>query len=402
MYGSNTISNVNMKEACAALQQAFMSGNDAAIKEAFEQFSASVAEIIRQDYLESADDAKVLASRGYRQLTKAEKDFYEKIIETGKGDDFRQAFSTLPAPERAMPQTVIEDVYRYLTEEHPLLSKISFQNVQYLTHWILSDNTVQKAAWGKINAEITQEITSSFEVVDVTLCKLTAYAAVQRDMLDLGPAFLDNYIRTLLKESIAAALEAAIIGGNGKDCPIGLDRDIHKGVSYSTSTGYPKKSAVVLNDFTPAEYGKVLAKLVKTEKGKQRKFNSVVFVCNMTDYLTKVMPSSTVLNANGTYTRDVFPFPTETVVSNELEDGKAILFLPEEYFMGIGSSKEGNIEVSDEAKFLEDLRLMKIKTHAMGRAYDNTVSVVLDINNLEPLYLLTKDVNAVAAASAGV
>lgn len=42
--------------------------------------------------------------------------------------------------------------------------------------------------------------------------------------------YLDNYVRTVLQEALACGLEAAIVSGNGHNCPIGLDRDIHDGV----------------------------------------------------------------------------------------------------------------------------------------------------------------------------
>lgn len=399
MLGGTTLSREKLKDSCAMLQKAFLSGKDDEISQAFEKFGSDVVEMIKQDYMECGNDEKILAARGYRQLTSDEKKFYQAVIQAGKNDDPKQAFANLPKPDQIMPETIIEDVYKDLIEEHPLLSKISFTNVKYLTKWILSDHTVQKAKWGKINSAITQEITSAFRVIEMTLCKLTAYAAVERDMLDLGPVFLDNYVRTILKEAIACALESGIISGNGLDCPIGLDRDIHEGVSFSTSTGYPKKDAVKINSFLPAEYGAVLAKLVKTEKGRMRKFDSVLLICNMEDYLTKVMPSTTALTVNGTYAKNLFPFPTDTCVSNELSTGKAILCLPEEYFMGLGSSKEGNIEYSDEAKFLEDLRLFKIKLYGMGRPFDNTISLVLDISDLEPAYILVKDMASAASAA---
>ena len=50
------------------------------------------------------------------------------------------------------------------------------------------------------------------------------------------------------------------------------------------------------------------------------------------------------MTAAGTYAKDLFPFPTEVVRSNEVKTGQAILCLPEEYFMGIGGNKDGNIE----------------------------------------------------------
>lgn len=379
------------KEAIVALQAAMKSGDETAVKQAWEQFHESVVESVKADYEMAAGDRAALAQRGYRQLTGAETEFYQKMIKAGKAADPRQEFTSLLGTEGAMPETIIEDVFRELTQEHALLSKINFQDVKYLTRWILNDHTKQTAVWGPINGEITKKLESSFREVSLTLYKLTAYTVIPKDMLDLGPAFLDNYIRTILKESIAISLEKAIVDGNGLNCPIGLDRNIGKSTSMNPSSGYEKKTAVKLKSFEPKEYGNVISQLVETENGGMRNFTSVTLICNMKDYLQKIMPATTVLNAAGAYTKDIFPFPTEVVISNEVETGEAILCLPEEYFLGLGGNKEGVIEYDDSYKFLEDQRTYKIKLHGTGKAWDNTVAILLDISELDPAYITVRN-----------
>ena len=397
MLGNPTT--IKQKEAVSALQRAMASGNEQEVQQAWQMFHDSVVETVMTDYEMAAGDNRVLAQRGYRQLTGKETEFYQNLIKVGKSADPKQAFTDLLTTEGAMPETILEDVYRELTEQHPLLNRINFQDVKYLTRWIMNDHTTQTAAWGDINAEIVKEITSGFKEISLTLCKLSAFAVIPKDMLDLGPVYLDNYIRTILRESLYCALEKAIISGTGHNEPIGLDRDIHEGVSVSTSTGYPAKEAIKLTSFMPEEYGTVLAQLAVSEKGRMRSFDQVTLICNMVDYLTKVMPATTVLTAAGQYAHNLFPFPTEVIRSVELPTGKAILCLPEEYFMGLGGSKDGTIEYSDEYKFLEDMRTFKIKLHGTGRAYDNTVALVLDISELDPAYItvLNKDASVPAA-----
>lgn len=377
--------NSAVRDAVVAMQSAIESGNKENITAAFEKFGESIASTVQADFESAHGDKEVLLQRGFRVLTATEQKYYEKVIEAGKQKTV-QAMNGLLTPE-VMPTTIIEDVYRELTEEHPLLARINFVSVQYLTRWILNDHTADSAVWGDVNDEITKQITSSFKTVEIKQCKLSAFAIIEKDMLELGPVFLDAYIRAFLKEALAKALEKAIISGNGNKCPIGMDRDIHEGVSVSTSTGYPQKKAVALTSFMPEEYGKVLATLAKTEKGNDRVFDQVTLICNMQDYLSKVMPATTVMSAIGSYTTSVFPFPTEVIRSSEMETGKAILVLPEEYFMGLGTSKDGTLEYSDEFKFLADQRVFKIKLHGMGKAYDNTVAILLDISKLKAAYI---------------
>lgn len=383
------------KEAASAIMEAMKSNDDVKLQQAWEQFHNSVAEQVMADFeeIKASNDAAILAQRGYRQLTSKETKWYERVIEALKSDNPKQAFTSIIGTDNEdalMPTTIIEDVYRDLEDEHPLLKAINFQNVGYLTKWVLNDHTAQSAVWGVITAEITKEITSSFKVIDINQSKLSAYAIIEKGMLDLGPTFLDGYIRRCLAEALACGLEKAIVSGNGVNQPVGLIKDIHEGVSYSTSTGYPDKAKEKITAFTPEEYGALVAKLAVNENGKAKKFGKVWLICNQVDYLTKVMPATTVLNSNGSYVNNLFPVPTEVIISNELDTGNAVLCLLDEYFLGVGGSKTGVIEYSDEAKFIEDQRAFKIKQYAAGRATDNTSALYLDITGLEPAYITVK------------
>ena len=393
----------NEKDSINQLVSAMKSGNEAEIQQAWEGLHDSIANQVKADFedLQESHDSAILAQRGYRQLTSKETKWYQRVIDAMRSADPKQAFTAIIGSdneEDMMPTTIIEDVYKNLKEEHPLLQAINFQYVGYITKWILNDHSAQNAVWGKITDEIVKEITSSFKVVDVDQNKLSAYAIVELGMLDLGPTFLDGYIRAVLSEAIMAGLELAIVAGTGVNEPVGLIKDIHEGVSYSSSTGYPDKAKVAVKSFAPAEYGALVAQMAETEGGKKRKFTEVGLICNMTDYLTKVMPATTVLNANGAYVNNLFPFPTTVYVSNALSDGDAVLFLKDEYFLGMGGSKNGVIEYSDEYKFLEDQRVFKVKQYGAGRAFDNTSALYLNISGLEPAYITVKNKEEVVSA----
>lgn len=389
------------KECVKNLMEAYKSGNSKEMERAWNSFHDSVAEKIKKDYNEMKDtnDANILAQRGVRQLTNEETKFYEKWIEGAKSNNPRQAISDLMA-DGGMPETILEDVYKNLVEEHPLLAKIQFQNVKYLTKWLLNDHSVSKAVWGKITDKITKEIESGFKLIEIVQGKLSAFVLLAKDMLDLGPVFLDSYVREILKEALACGLEYGIVKGTGvKGEPIGLVRDIHEGVEFNTTTGYPEKTAIKVLNFLPASYGELVNKLAKTENGKTRKLSSVQLLVNQSDYLTKIMPATTVLNAQGTYSKDIFPFPTEVIVSNALDDGEALLCLLPEYFLGVGASKNATLVYSDEYKFLDDVRTYLAKIYAAGQATDNTVAIKLDISKLDPAYITVLNKQEVTSTS---
>lgn len=385
---------IKMKSNDVALQMAqAMSGDDMeAQAAAWRSFQDELVESIRDDFsdaLSSADDA-ALASRGYRTLTSNEKAWYERLAQALRDKNVsKQSFIDILTSDDAdelMPDTIIQDVMRELAEQRPLLKKVRFQYVAYTTKWILNDNSTQKGAWGKIDAKITAEIEGSLKVIDITQAKYSAFCFIPLDILEMGPTYLDAFIRATLLEAMAYGIEDAIINGTGVNMPCGLTRNPNG--AFDPESGYPEKEVIKVTSFSPTEYGALCARLAKTEKGKTRTFREVTLICNMVDYLTKVMPATTAQATDGSgYHHDLFPVPTEVIPSTAVKEGQAILCLLTEYTYAVGGSKNGIIEYSDEFKFLDDARTFKVKTHGAGRAYDNTCAIVIDITDLDPNYI---------------
>ena len=377
---------------------AMRSNDPQTVAQAWESFLNLLNEQVMQDVddiKKSTDEQATLRARGYRILTPKEKAFYDKMIKAGKSANPKQEFTSLIQND-GMPETVIEDVYKDLKAEHPLLSRVNYVNVKYLTKWLLNDNPEQLAKWGEITDEIEKEITSGFRIIDIEQSKLSAFLFIHKSLLELGSTFLDNYVRTILKEAIAFGLEEGIINGSGiKGEIVGLNRNIGENVSINSTTGYPLKTAIEVTEFTPEVYGELVAKLVKSEKGYIRTVTMVDLIVNPIDYLTKIMPATTVLTPEGKYVNNVFPFPTNVIQSCRMPQGKAHMVLLDKYFVGVGMTANAAIEYSDHYKFPQDIRTYVAKLYAAGMPEDNNVSIVLDISKLSPVYLtvLAKGLN---------
>ncbi len=390
----------NNQESIKALMEAMNGTDETKIKEAWQGFQNSIADQLRADFedVKDSNDAVVMAQRGFRQLTSKETKFYNAFIQAMRSPNPKQAFATIIGSDEEgelMPETIIEDVYKHLEESHPLLAAVGVQYTGYTTKWVLNDHSRQFAAWGEINSQITQEINSAFRVIEISQNKLSAFVAIELDMLDLGATFLDAYIRRCLTEALAAGLENGIVNGTGINQPIGLIRDIHEGVSVNSSTGYPAKTKVEVTDFSPSTYGGLVAQLAEAESGRMRNIGKIALLVNPVDYYTKIMPATTMLAPSGNYVNNVLPVPTQIIQSTALAEGDAVLFLPDEYKVFAGGRRGGVIEYSDEYKFLEDMRYFKIKQHATGRAFDDTCALYLDISGLEELYIKVDNKNTV-------
>lgn len=375
--------------------------------ETMAQIAQSAARSVREDFaaLEGVTDRAALESRGIRQLTSQETKFYEALTAALRSTgNPKQEFIELIGEGKdddLMPSTIIEDVFKDLEDEHRLLQLIDFTYTGFATKWLKNDHTSQRAVWGKITDAITKEITSDIQVLKLEQNKLSAFCIIPLDILDMGYSFMDAYVRRVLKEALACGLEHGIISGNGIDCPKGLDRDIDP-KSFNGETGAPQKIAIKVTSFAAEDYLPLLSGLAKTAKGRMRKFDKVVMVVNQFDYLSKVAPATTFLTPEGTYAKDIFPFPTEVALSNEIDEGKAVIFVPKAYTFCVGGSRNDVIDFSNEFKFLDDARTFKIISHGDGEADDNTAAIVLDLSGLKPLIPKFEVVSGQAAASEDV
>ncbi len=376
------------------MNKAIQENDQDAFAAAFEELSMNIQENIlaEVDMIRQNADAAILAGRGTRQLTSEEKNYYEKVIAAMKSSNPKQALADLDV---VMPKTTIDAVFEDLTTEHPLLNAINFMNTSGMIEMIMNTDETELATWDTLCAEIVTELTSGFKKVNMSLDKLSAFLPVCKAMLDLGPAWLDRYVRDILQEALYNGLENGIIAGTGKNQPIGMIKQVGEEVQV-TGGVYPDKEAIKVTSLDPVTYGTLLATMAKTPKGKPRKVDGVIMVVNPGDYFTKIMPATTFMTPQGTYINNVLPYPTTVIQSTQMPAGKAVIGMGKRYFMGIGTAKSGKIEYSDEYHFLEDERVYLVKLYGHGEPKDNNAFLVLDISELEPMILKVKTVTDAA------
>ncbi|MCM1334287.1 MAG: phage major capsid protein [Bacteroides sp.] len=375
----------------AKLASSIREQDETKMSEALGELSEMNAEQVKAEAaaLREQTDRAVLSGRGLRALTTKETEFYQKLIADARSADPRMEITGVDA---AFPETIITQVVDDIVTDHPLLSEIDFVNTSIVTKWILNAQGEQRAKWGPINSEITKELNGAIKTIDMTLCKLSAFMYLTKDMLDLGPAWLDVYVRRTLSEATLVAIEVAVVDGTGNEEPIGMTRNVADDVSV-TGGVYPRKTAEKVTQLDAGTYGKLLAEITKTANGHRRAARNLILVVNPTDYFKIVMPATTALTPNGAYVNDVLPVPTKVIQSVGVPEGQAVVGLAKEYFLGIGTSRTGRIEYSDEYKFLEDLRTYIIKFHGNGKPKDNNAFMLLDISELKPSYLTVKTIS---------
>lgn len=384
----------------AEMKQALDNDDSAAFAKAYKDLGDCVAaNILAQIEAEQQGyDVQVLASRGVRQLTSEEREYFAALGEAMRTPNPMQAITDI---DKAMPITTINAVFEDLKTSHPLLDVVDFQNTSGLTEILINTDEAKLGAWGSLTAKITEELTTGFKKINLTLGKYTAFLPVAKSMLDLGPEWLETYVRTVLQESIYMGLEEGIIKGDGKDGkPIGMIRKVGDEANV-TSGSYEAKTPETVSALDPVTYGELLAKLAETPTGKPRTINGVVMIVSPKDYFSKVMPATTIRTADGTYINNVMPYPTKIIQSVHMDEGKMIIGLDKKYFMGIGLGKSGKIEHSDHVRFLDDERVYTCRLYGHGEPKDNNAFIYCDISDLQPAALevyVTKSTAAEAAA----
>lgn len=398
---SNDIELKTRDEYRSMMQTAVRENNAEAFAAAWDGMCQVIGQEMRAEYdqrfqqLQETMDSRVLAARGVRQLTSEERNYCNKVIQAMKSNDPKQALANLDV---VLPKTTIDSVFEDLRTNHPLLSKIDFIPSAGIVELIVSKSGRQEAVWGDLTDKIVGEVTAGFQKVSTTLLKLSAFVMVCKSMLDVGPEWLDGYIRECLYECLANGMEAGIVSGDGNKKPIGMNRQVGDGVTV-TGGVYPEKAAVKINDFSVDTVGNLLSMLAVDPEGKARLVQNVLMVVNPIDYYQKVMAATTLLAPDGTYRRDVMPFPVDIVQSPSVTPGRARFGLGKRYFACAGTTKDGKIEYSDHYRFLEDERAYLIKAYANGMPKDNNAFLELDISELRPVAWKVEMANAPAAST---
>jgi len=368
----------NKDEKIKAMQEVFENGDARQVAERivnfvdnnFMQLQTIMNETVKEAKRANEEnwDAQVLASRGVRVLTTEEKKFYNAAIEVQSFDEVIQL----------MPPTVFERVFEELEKEHPLLSLVNFQQTGATTAWVVRKPGNPAAFWGDVTSAIQEMLDEGFRTIEQGMFKLSGFLVVSKAMFELGPEWLDRYVRTFMKEVVSDELENVIVNGDGNKKPIGMIRDLEGAV---VNGAYPEKAAVVLPDFKPETIGKHI--LAPTTKGGKRRYTGVTLIVNPLDYATKFFALGAKQKDDGSWTYDNFSVPGLTIVqSPAVPLNKMIGGNPKDYFMGVAVNQK--LETTDVLRMIEDQRLYLIRQLANGRPLDADSFTVYDISALEP------------------
>lgn len=360
----------NMMAAREELFLALRTDDEAVQKEAFEKFlkglEANVAEQTKAymaAYQDGVNDEAILAERGLRRsMTTAEKQFFAEAVEKKKIDGLDKSF----------PETIIEDIYRNLVENHPIISLIDVQQGSVNSKFIYGDSTKKRAFWGNIPENIKQILLDGFKELDISASKLSSFIAVPKGYYELGPAWLANYVVTFLQEVMTATLEEAIVSGDGDKKPLGMTRKL----SGDTGGKYPEKTKVTLADFKPASLAVIRSALAKakTDNGE------VVALINPTTYWAKAFPALAFQNQQGQWVNSLLPTGEKIIPTHAVPEDTIVFGVLKNYLLVVASNVE--IKKYDQTLAIEDMDLHIARFFGKGIPKNENAFFVADISTM--------------------
>ena len=335
--------------------------------------------------LKDEHDSKVLASRGIRQLTNAETEFYNKMFKNDIGMSPTQGGSLI------MPKTIFDSVFDDLredTDDNPL-ADIDLQNTTGSAEWLVSVAERPVAAWGEMCDPITKELSVGFKVVNSLVNKLSCYIPYCKSLLELGPAWQDAYLREYLKLGLKNALVMAFVSGNGSKQPWGAAYDYNIDTDQGTL-----KTPVAITALTRSAFKDIFKTMSVNPMGNHRSLQGLTLYVDSETYYNYIYANEVYYDLNGAeHSRferlGIKLCVCETGLNDPDADtpvvGRCLLGLPKRYFMQVAmkaGGSQGFVEFSDDYLFLEDKRVYKAKLFADGFAKDTNAFALLDVTGL--------------------
>lgn len=350
-----------------------------AMENYFNAISEDKASQIQAEYeeLKHITDNGILASRGVHTLTSKEIEYYNEVTKA-------KGFNV----DAIMPETIIERVFEGIVEDRPLLKLINF--LPYTgKNKLIKGRRVGKAVWGPLHRDLEGQLDAEFGSTSNTIHSLTAFFVISNDTLDLGPTWVDRFVRLCLQEVTAEALEEAVVIGTGKDQPIGLTKDLEGSVALGV---YPDKASAgtltlaspekMIEEFTTLlkDFTEYTHKIGDDDEGVTKyrrvegKLKLLVHPSNYLDITARAM----TMNLDGNYVKSLPHIRIEDIVESEFAPiDKVIAFLPTEYDASI--SHNNRIYVYNQTLAMSRATLYAVDMFADGRPMNNEMARVYDL-----------------------
>lgn len=224
------------------------------------------------------------------------------------------------------------------------------------------------------------ELDYGLSQIEVDGYKVGGFTALANSILEDSDEDLSRLVEDLLSESIAIAVDKAVIYGKGKDSkmPLGYVTDLKNDTEY-------KDTNIIKLSEADTKLAKIIAALGNVDEGENSN-GEITVVLNRKTWLKTILPLALSTNQAGAYvsaTQNVFPgtgYHVEfcnRIPENNLHAGNYEKYL-------LAERKGKSVKSSAEAEFVKDITLFKATARYDGTPTRKQAFVVIGLHNTTP------------------
>lgn len=234
-----------------------------------------------------------------------------------------------------------------------------------------------QAVWTEMVGKIN-ELGCLFTDIEVDGYKVGGFIPLDNSLIEDSMVNLANHVEECLKESIAIALDKAILYGTGTKMPLGLIPAIQANDTL-------KLSNIITLTTANTKFAKIIEAMKYVKRGRRGR-GPITIAMNEATWLGTVVPMSLASNAAGafvTVSGQAFPgVGYKVVFSEEIPENNLIVGDFSKYLLAERSDIKG--ASSTEFLFTEDKTVFKATARFDGKPVKTGAFVIIGLNDVVP------------------
>ena len=234
-----------------------------------------------------------------------------------------------------------------------------------------------EAVWTEMIGKIN-ELSALFSDIEVDGYKVGGFIPLHNSLIEDSMINLAAHVEGLLKESIAIALDKAILYGNGTKMPLGIIP------ALNANTGLKAKNIITLTT-TNTKFDKIIETMKNIKRGRRGR-GPITVAMNEATWLGTIVPMSLAINSNGgfvTVSHQAFPgVGYKVVFSEEIPDNNVLVGDFSKYLL----AERADIKSASSTEFLftEDKTVFKATARYDGKPVIESAYVLIGLNGVIP------------------
>ena len=316
--------------------------------------------------------AKKLTTRGQiiERLNREEvRSFYSSLKQAIEKRSITGLDLTIP---QILLETITEDLGRYSV----FYSLVRVARLTGTGRAIVAGEAPE-AVWTEMIGKIN-ELSNLFSDIEVDGYKVGGFIPLHNSLIEDSMINLAAHVEELLKESIAIALDKAILYGTGTKMPLGIIPALNANAGL-------KATNIITLTTTNTKFDKIIETMKNIKRGRRGR-GPITVAMNEATWLGTIVPMSLATNSNGgfvTVSNQAFPgVGYKVVFCEEIPDNNVLVGDFSKYLL----AERADVKSASSTEFLftEDKTVFKATARYDGKPVRQEAYVLIGLNGAIP------------------